>query len=252
MGWMGTGAALFLFLTPMGTCRKIIREGTTGDFSDISCVVTLLNCSLWVAYANVTPDRFTCFVTNASGFVLQSGYLVCFLRYHSKESRALLLKKIAAVALLFLVLFGGSMYLGKVGSGDSESSEVLGIVCDVINALMYAAPLSVMLDVIRTKSVKSMPLPLSIGCEFCSFMWAFYALWVGDIYIGLPNNAGVVLGICQLSIYARYRKGSSDQARGSLLAGGHSTGVDAEAGGASLANPKPGEHAVERASAAGA
>merc|ERR1712150_330131 len=86
------------------------------------------------------------------------------------------------------------------------AEEVIGVVADVFNALMYGSPLGVMFTVIKTRSVESMPLGLTVGCLFASICWGSYAFWVGDPFMGLPNDVGVILGICQVALYIRYRK----------------------------------------------
>jgi solute carrier family 50 protein (sugar transporter) len=45
---------------------------------------------------------------------------------------------------------------------------------------MYGAPLSVMMEVIRTKSVEFMPLPLIAMSFLNSAVWTLYGLYVQD------------------------------------------------------------------------
>ena len=47
-------------------------------------------------------------------------------------------------------------------------------------------------------------LGLSVATLLVSLIWAWYALWVGDLYIAICNNCGVALGIAQVLLYARY------------------------------------------------
>merc|ERR1712107_432322 len=90
----------------------------------------------------------------------------------------------------------------KVSLDAAETS--LGVVCTALNILTYASPLGVMSTVIRTRSVEFMPLGLSVATLLVSLIWAWYALWVGDLYIAICNNCGVALGIAQVLLYARY------------------------------------------------
>ena len=63
---------------------------------------------------------------------------------------------------------------------------------------MYGAPLSVMWEVVRTKSVEFMPLPLSAMSFLNSAVWSLYGFYVQDTYIGMPNNLGTVLTVAQV------------------------------------------------------
>jgi len=63
---------------------------------------------------------------------------------------------------------------------------------------MYGAPLSVMMEVIRTKSVEFMPLPLIAMSFLNSAVWTLYGLYVQDPYLGVPNCLGLMLSTAQV------------------------------------------------------
>ena len=68
-----------------------------------------------------------------------------------------------------------------------------------------------MRTVVSTKSVEFMPLPLSVCTLFCAAAWTSYALYVGDIYILIPNSAGLLLGLAQLILYGMYCRSDRTQ-----------------------------------------
>ena len=68
----------------------------------------------------------------------------------------------------------------------------------VLTTAMYASPLSVMWEVIRTKSVEFMPLPLSAMTFVNCTVWTAYSFYVQDVYLGVPNALGVVLSTAQV------------------------------------------------------
>merc|ERR1711924_298828 len=92
--------------------------------------------------------------------------------------------------------------------GMSLQTELLGFSCVFLNTLMYGSPLVVVQNVVRTRSVEFMPLPLSVMTFACSCCWFSYSLLVGDPWIMIPNAMGLALGILQLSIYAYFYKQS--------------------------------------------
>ncbi len=83
----------------------------------------------------------------------------------------------------------------------------VGYTADVLNVATYSAPLGVMGTVLRTRSVATMPLPLSIGTFGCSAAWTSYAVYVADATVLVPNAIGVVLSLAQLALYARFAGG---------------------------------------------
>ena len=74
----------------------------------------------------------------------------------------------------------------------------------VLNVLMYGAPLDQLAKVVRERSVRSMPLGLSLCTLATATCWSGFALCARDAHIFLPNALGVALGVAQLALYARY------------------------------------------------
>ncbi|KAI3759379.1 hypothetical protein L6452_07150 [Arctium lappa] len=83
-------------------------------------------------------------------------------------------------------------------------SMIVGLICIVFNILMYASPLTVMKSVIKTKSVKYMPLSLAVASFLNGIVWVVYALLQFDPYILVPNALGTISAIIQLVLYATY------------------------------------------------
>ncbi|KAJ0746125.1 putative SWEET sugar transporter [Helianthus annuus] len=83
--------------------------------------------------------------------------------------------------------------------------ELVGWICAVINLAVFAAPLSIMRRVIRTKSVEYMPFMLSFSLTLCATAWFFYGFFVNDFYIAVPNVAGFLFGIVQMILYCVYK-----------------------------------------------
>jgi len=201
LGWLAFCSCIYLFGSPLTTCWSIRKNASTMSYSDTPYVVSLINCILWIVYSYITGGRFQAFVTNVFGAVMELFFICVFLYYHPWAKRKWLLLKVLLVALGF-----GTLAAVCSSFSTHTTEDVVGIVADVFNALMYGAPLGVMFTVIKTRSVESMPLGLTVGCLFASLCWGSYALWVGDAFMGLPNDVGVFLGIGQVVLYTCYRK----------------------------------------------
>jgi len=213
MGWAGCVAAWLLFVAPIPTMKSIIRAGAVGDFSPLPYLISMLQCSLWAVYAlpAITPCKTQPLVTNTVGAVLEAGYVVVFIRY-SHERRAMIMRTggvVAAVVAVtaFAVLAAPHLPVPKWPDPDaSRTTTVLGWTCSVFNVAMYASPLGVVRTVIQRRSVKHMPLLLTLGCGLCSGCWAAYALLTTppDAFILAPNVAGLALFAVQITVYRVY------------------------------------------------
>jgi hypothetical protein len=95
------------------------------------------------------------------------------------------------------------------GTNASPETAFLGIGCAILNIMVYGSPLSVMRQVIQTKSVAFMPLSLTCGTLLCSSVWGVYAILVDDWNVLVPSCLGVALGISQLVLYFYYYRSVS-------------------------------------------
>ena len=49
-----------------------------------------------------------------------------------------------------------------------------------------------------------MPLPLTLACLACSLLWGSYALVLMDVWVLIPNGAGLVLTLIQTTLWFYY------------------------------------------------
>lgn len=215
MGFISAASCVYLFMSPIPTMLKIKAQGTPGDFPDTPYIVSLTNCTLWIIYAllkGLTPPLYT----NVFGAVLNVVWIIIFMIYNDSKHRMMLLGKV----LVLMSLCGAVLTAALViGGHTSQGQQVVGIAADIFNAGMYGAPLAALSVVISTRSVECLPLPMVLGCFLASFCWGTYAKWIGDYNMGLPNDAGLILGVIQMIIYAKYRNASPSQAREKLVDG---------------------------------
>jgi len=216
-GWAGTIGSLALFSSPATTFAKITKERTTGDYALLPYTSGMLNAATWVSYTLVTPDRIQTAVTNGSGVAIIAIWLVLYTRF--SPNRGAVLAQIASIIMIWAALtIAATHYITEdsctpLRKGESCKTEFLGIFCIAFNIILYGSPLSAVKQVIETRSVASMPLPLSLATTICSILWSVYATLMRDAWVGLPNYTGTLLGLLQLGIYAKYARYESGQDR---------------------------------------
>ncbi|XP_044474907.1 bidirectional sugar transporter SWEET1-like isoform X2 [Mangifera indica] len=170
-GIFGNAAALFLFLAPAITFKRIIRSKSTEQFSGIPYVMTMLNCllSAWYGLPFISEDN-------------------------------LLVSTINGAALVSLLALHGN-----------ARKNFCGFAATIFSVIMYASPLSVIRMVIKTKSVEFMPFFLSLFVFLCGTSFFVYGLVGKDPFVAVPNGFGCGLGAVQLILYFIYHKKEDEQ-----------------------------------------
>lgn len=203
-GIFGNATALFLFTSPLVTFRRIMKGGSTEEFSGVPYNMTLLNCllSAWYGMPFVTSNNMLIWTINGTGSVLEAIYVLVFLIYAPKKVRAKMLGLLTLVASLF-----GAVVVTSLLALHGETRKIFcGFLAAIFSVCMYGSPLAVMRLVIRTKSVEYMPFFLSLFSFLCGTSWFIYGLLGRDPFIAVPNGCGSALGALQLILYTIYRK----------------------------------------------
>ncbi|CAE8724032.1 unnamed protein product, partial [Polarella glacialis] len=177
LSYCGMAFTLFFFLSPAATCLQIVKEKDAQQYSPLPYIVAVFNCSLWVYYCVITMETTNQDLTpngliNAAGALLEICYVLVFIRY-SRERASVIYQALVAVGLFWTCILFFEVVLPLLpdwnkhwdfhwgGADVPLKSSLCGVVTDVLNVALYGSPLVVMGTVIRTRSVKYMPLPLS-------------------------------------------------------------------------------------------
>ncbi|KAJ0035863.1 hypothetical protein Pint_24494 [Pistacia integerrima] len=210
IGVLGNVIAVLVLLSPAGTFWQIIKHKSTEDFESLPYICTLLNASLWTYYGITKPGEYLVATINGFGILVEAIYVTLFLIYApSKQIRVrtynINCKTAALVGILDVGFLATAILFTRLAFQGELRIDALGFICAGVNIIMYASPLSAMKTVVTTKSVEYMPFFLSFFLFLNGGIWAFYALLLGDIFLGVPSGAGFVLGTAQLVLYAIYR-----------------------------------------------
>ncbi|XVF54741.1 hypothetical protein PTKIN_Ptkin05aG0205700 [Pterospermum kingtungense] len=203
-GILGNISSFVVFMAPLPTFIRVCKKKSTEGFHSIPYVVALFSAMLWVYYAFVKPGAFLLITINAFGCVVETIYIAVYIAYAPKQAR------MSTIWFLLLLDFGGFLGILLVSHFLAKESkqrrQLLGWICVAFSTSVFAAPLSVMRQVIRTKSVEFMPFYLSAMLTLSAVAWLVYGISLKDLYITIPNVLGLIFGSVQIILHAIYRK----------------------------------------------
>uniref|UniRef100_A0A2P2NIH9 Bidirectional sugar transporter SWEET n=1 Tax=Rhizophora mucronata TaxID=61149 RepID=A0A2P2NIH9_RHIMU len=207
-GVFGNATALFLFLAPTITFKRIIKNKSTEQFSGIPYVMTLLNCllSTWYGLPFVSKNNILVSTINGTGAVIETVYVLIFLVYASRKEKA----KILGLFTIVLSVFAMVALVSLLALHGSTRKDFCGFSATIFSIIMYASPLSIMRLVIKTKSVEFMPFFLSLFVFLCGTSWFVFGLLGHDPFVAVPNGFGCGLGTMQLILYFIYRNSKGE------------------------------------------
>ncbi|KAK4482604.1 hypothetical protein RD792_009768 [Penstemon davidsonii] len=208
-GLMGNIVSFLVFLAPVPTFYKIYKKKSSEGFHAIPYSVAFFSASLLLYYAFLKKNEYMIISINGFGCFIETIYLLMYLIYAPKKN------KISTVKLITIFNGGGLgllMVVSLLVVHGTKRVSLVGWVCAIINVAVFAAPLSIMRQVIRTKSVEFMPFTLSFFLTLCATMWFFYGFFVRDYYIALPNVLGFLFGVTQMVLYFIYKNANKGHA----------------------------------------
>ncbi|XP_059304291.1 bidirectional sugar transporter SWEET10-like [Lycium ferocissimum] len=202
-GVLGNIVSFIVFLSPLPTFYKIYKKKSTEGYQSIPYVIALFSSMLWIYYAFLKTNTTLLITINSFGVFIETIYVGFYLFYAPKKAR------VHTVKMLLLTVVGGfgaiilvTQFLFK----GAARGQVVGWICLVFSLCVFVAPLCIVRQVIKTKSVEYMPILLSVFLTLSAVMWFFYGLLLKDVNIAAPNILGFIFGILQMVLYAMYRK----------------------------------------------
>ncbi|KAK1424059.1 hypothetical protein QVD17_19371 [Tagetes erecta] len=214
-GIAGNIFAFGLFVSPIPTFRRIIRNQSTEQFSGIPYVYALLNCFIcaWYGCPFISYDNLLVTTVNSVGAVFQLSYVIIYITHADKHKKFKMSALLLGVFGLFAVIAIGSLLVT-----DLELRHlIIGFLSCATLISMFASPLSIMTVVVQTKSVEFMPFYLSLSTFLMSTSFLLYGVFNFDPFIYVPNGIGTVLGLAQLALYFYYHNQSIQEAREPLI-----------------------------------
>ncbi|PRQ26268.1 putative SWEET sugar transporter [Rosa chinensis] len=202
-GILGTIFAFLVYLAPLPTFYRIFKTKSVQGFQSIPYSVALFSAMLMLYYGFLKTHALILIVVNSTGSFIETVYLVMYLIYAPPKVRIFTVKLLVLFNVLaYGLILGGTSQI----SNASRRLTVVGYINVVFNVSVYAAPLSIMRLVIKTKSVEYMSFSLSLCLTLLAVVWFFYGLLIEDLFIAAPNILGFAFGIAQMIMFLVYKK----------------------------------------------
>ncbi|KAL4584729.1 hypothetical protein LXL04_009338 [Taraxacum kok-saghyz] len=201
-GLLGNIVSFMVFLAPIPTFYKIYKKKSTEGFQSAPYVVGLFSAMLWIYYAFLKTNVMLLITINSVGCIIETLYICFFLFYAPKKVR---MESLKLIILLVIVGFGLIVVSTQFLATGVNRGVIVGWICLVFSLCVFVAPLGVLRQVIKTKSVEYMPILLSVALTLSAVMWFFYGLLLGDFNIAIPNVLGFTFGIIQMILYFAYK-----------------------------------------------
>ena len=204
-GWVGNALALYFYIAPIVPFVKVIKGQMTWKQSPgVLLLCSFLNCILWSDYGLIT-NQFSIYLANGLGGTITLIYITIFL-IHVADRKVLLslfynFFLICCIVEIYFVFY----YL--------VPSKVTGIIANVFNVLMYAAPGEKIYQICKGASYQLIPIWSTIGGTACSTSWMCYGIYQKDYYVVIPNALGVLASIVQIVIFVIYRRKQKNKAQ---------------------------------------
>ncbi|KAJ6825261.1 bidirectional sugar transporter SWEET13-like [Iris pallida] len=201
-GILGNLISFMVYLAPLPTFYGIIKKKSTQGFKCGPYIVALFSSMLWIYYAFVKTNEYLLISINSFGCFAETAYIIIFLFYAPKDHKIRAAKAILALnVVLFSLIVLSTMLIWK----GRARLEAIGWMCVGFAVIVFAAPMSIIRQVVRTKSVEFMPFSLSFFLTLSTVAWFSYGLFTKDIYVAIPNVLGFVFGIIQMVLYLVYK-----------------------------------------------
>ncbi|KAL2331284.1 hypothetical protein Fmac_018865 [Flemingia macrophylla] len=214
-GIAGNVFAFGLFVSPIPTFRRIMRNGSTEMFSGLPYIYSLLNCliCLWYGTPLISANNLLVTTVNSIGAVFQFVYIILFLVYAEKAQKVRMFGLLLTVLGVFAIILFGSLQINDA----LIRRFFVGFLSCASLVSMFASPLFIIKLVIQTKSVEFMPFYLSLSTFLMSTSFFLYGIFNNDAFIYVPNGIGTILGLIQLILYVYYESKSRENSREPLI-----------------------------------
>ncbi|CAD7013853.1 unnamed protein product [Ceratitis capitata] len=143
-------STILQFLSGVIICRKYIQKKSTGDSSGLPFVCGFLSTSFWLRYGLLTDEHSVVLVNIIGSFLFLCYTLVYYIFSVNKKSY------LRQFGIVLCMLLGVWYYTNSIEL-EAEKIRLMGLICCIITVCFFAAPLTMLIHVIRMKIQKVYP-----------------------------------------------------------------------------------------------
>lgn len=195
-------SSIILFAAPIPTILQIIKNKNVGTLPLLPYSSMASNAALWTTYGILRKES-TIYTGNGVGLILAICYLLQFIRFSPSKSPTLpgSIKQHISITSIVIILSGIMTILPTIKS----RTDTIGTLAVIFCIGMFTSPLSVLQNVIKTKSASSIPLPLALASVINCFLWLVTGIIkMKDLNVIIPNVLGLISGLAQISLKIIY------------------------------------------------
>jgi len=200
---LATCLAFFFMTSPLTQAIDVIRTpARVKHINPVNLLGFFLNCVTQLGYGIFMPipPMVRC---NAYGVAVGLFSIATCWYFALKNASAERWNMKACVGTISVCAVSGLIfaYAGLGGEGAAARVGSLGILVSII---MYAAPLSVLREVLQTKSSKALPGPQIFMGFLSSLCWFAVGIRRQKIPVWVPNVIGMLLSLAQLALILKF------------------------------------------------
>ncbi|GFR43393.1 hypothetical protein Agub_g4470 [Astrephomene gubernaculifera] len=193
---LGAVVSTVMYMSPLKAVLRASKEKSLGDLNPLPFGVTIANTIAWLGYGLLKHDPFVT-TPNAIG-VLIAVFMTLTAYGLADEHARYRMRIVVCLTSAIMPLLG---VVTAFGGSDAKTQQGLwGLAGNVVCLIYYAAPLTSMLEVIRSRNSASILVPLTMMNTLNAALWTTYGVAVRDPYIWLPNGIGLVLSLMQVAL----------------------------------------------------
>uniref|UniRef100_A0A0D9VTY7 Bidirectional sugar transporter SWEET n=1 Tax=Leersia perrieri TaxID=77586 RepID=A0A0D9VTY7_9ORYZ len=222
VGIVGNIFSFLVILAPVPTFYRVYKKKSTESFQSVPYAAALLSAMLWLYYALLTSDLLLLSI-NSIGCLVESLYLTIYLLYAPRNAMIFTVK---LVCTMNLALFGTMVAVLQLCVKGERRVTLAGGIGASFALAVFVAPLTIIRQVIRTKSVEFMPFWLSFFLTLSAVVWFLYGLLMKDFFVATPNVLGLLFGVAQMVLYVVYKNPKKNAAVSEEVAAGEAQQVE--------------------------
>lgn len=196
-----TISTISLFLCGIPICLEIRRRKNTDEITSLPFLMGFIGSSFWLRYGMLVSE-IAMIAVNIAGSFLMFCYLVFYVCY-TKSKLCILFQIVVEILVIDVMCVLVEIY-SCIDLKSCITKDVLGLFSMFFNVVNFGAPLAGIAHVIKHKCCDTLPLPLCTANLLVSSQWCAFGVLKNDIYIIIPNAAGIVLALIQMSLFLIY------------------------------------------------